>query len=281
MLEETSPEAASVMTSTFDHLMAVRACAPRGVHVMVEKPLAVSNQHAREIAALADRHGVHVLTNYETSWYASVREAHRLTRDDAWAAPIRRAVFRHGHPGPVEIGCSPSFLAWLTDHEANGAGALFDFGCYGANIMTWLMDGARPESVTATTRRLKPELYPDVDDDATILLTYPNAVGVVQASWAWTHDNKDMDLYTDRASIHCGKWGEMTVRRPDAEPEPIVLDPLPAPTDNEWSKLREIVRGRAEPDALMSLENNLIVVEILDAARESARTGRPVSIPAE
>ncbi len=189
MLGATKPEAASVMTSTFDHLMAVEACAPLGVHVMVEKPLAVSGEHARAMGGLAREHGIHLLTNYETSWYASVREAHRLTREGAWATPVRRAVFRHGHPGPVEIGCSEAFLDWLCDPEANGGGAIMDFGCYGANIMTWLMDGSRPESVMATTRSLKPETYPSVDDDATIVLTYPGAVGVVQASWAWTHDN--------------------------------------------------------------------------------------------
>ncbi len=278
MLGATKPEAASVMTSTFDHLMAVEACAPLGVHVMVEKPLAVSGEHARAMGGLAREHGIHLLTNYETSWYASVREAHRLTREGAWATPVRRAVFRHGHPGPVEIGCSEAFLDWLCDPEANGGGAIMDFGCYGANIMTWLMDGARPESVMATTRSLKPETYPSVDDDATIVLTYPGAVGVVQASWAWTHDNKDADVYTDHASIHCGKWGEMVVRRPDAQPETIELDPLPSPADNEWSMLRAIVRGQARPDELMSLENNLIVVEILDAARESAALGRAVRL---
>ncbi len=277
MLDATKPEAVSVMTSTRGHRTAVEACAPRGVHIMVEKPLATTEEDARAMAALAKEHGVHLLTNYETSWYASVREAHRLTREGAWATPIRRAVFRHGHKGPREIGCSGAFLAWLCDPVENGAGALFDFGCYGANIMTWLMDGARPESVTATARQLKPDLYPDVDDDATIVLTYPGGeVGVVQASWAWTHDNKDMDVYSDRASIHCRKWDDLTIRRPDAEGEQIELDPLPFPIADEWSMLRAIVRGRAEPDGLMSLENNLIVVEILAAARESARTGRAV-----
>jgi len=41
------------------------------------------------------------------------------------------------------------FLAWLSDPKLNGAGALFDFGCYGADLATWLMDGRRPVSVTA------------------------------------------------------------------------------------------------------------------------------------
>ncbi len=42
MLEQTSPDGVITFTSIFDHLKVVEACAPRGIHVMVEKPLAVS-----------------------------------------------------------------------------------------------------------------------------------------------------------------------------------------------------------------------------------------------
>ena len=71
----------------------------------------------------------------------------------------------------------PEFLAWLNDPKLNGGGALYDFGCYGADLMTWLMDGQRPISVTATTQQIKPDIYPRVDDEATIILTYPKGAG--------------------------------------------------------------------------------------------------------
>ncbi len=278
MLDETRPEAASVMTSTAGHLEAVRACAPRGVHMLVEKPLAISLAHAREMEALAREHNVHLLTNYETSWYPSVHEAHRLTRDGAHFTPIRRAVFRHGHSGPVEIGCAPEFLEWLTDPRENGAGALFDFGCYGAAFMVWFADGRPPDTVSATLRTLKPELYAGVDDDATIILGYPDRVGVVQASWAWTHDNKEMDLHTEGGSLHAGKWSDLTIRDPDAEPRDGSPPPRPQPYDNEWSYLKAVVRGEARVDPLSALDLNVTVVRILDAARRSALTGREIRL---
>ena len=49
-----------------------------------------------------------------------------------------------GHRGPKEINVQPEFFGWLTDPVKNGGGALFDFGCYGANLMTWMMDNQRP-----------------------------------------------------------------------------------------------------------------------------------------
>ncbi|MEL6795701.1 MAG: Gfo/Idh/MocA family oxidoreductase [Planctomycetota bacterium] len=275
MLDEKAPEAASVMTSTAGHLDAVAACAHRGVHVMVEKPLDFDIERARLTAEIAQAENILLLTNFETSWYRSVRTAKRIVDTDGLT--IRRAVFRHGHKGPAQIGCGPEFLAWLTDPEQNGGGAITDFGCYGAVIMTWLMDGARPTSVHAVTQQLKPELYPDVDDDATIVLTYPGATAVIHASWAWTHDNKDMDLHTESGSLHAGKWDDLRAREPDGVEHEAQLSKDGSP-ENEWTYLRQVVRGECAVDPLSSLELNLIATEILDAARESARTGRAVEL---
>lgn len=268
MLDAAKPEAVSVMGPVADHLAAVEACAPRRVHLLIEKPLAFDAEDARRMESLAREHGVLVLTNFETSWYASVREAQRLVQSGE-RAPIRRMVFRHGHKGPKEIGCSPEFLEWLTDPKANGGGAIVDFGCYGAVLATWLMEGQRPTSIVASRSTLKPAVYPRVDDDATIVLTYPGATAVIQASWAWTHDNKDMDLHTERGSIHAGKWDDLVVRDPDGKPRTVQPPSKPAWLQDEWTYLRMVVRGECQVDPLSSLEYNVIVAEILDAARRA------------
>jgi predicted dehydrogenase len=273
MLDRAKPEAVSVMTSIADHLPAIEACAPRGVHALVEKPLAFDARHAHRMQELARTHGALLLTNYETSWYTSVREAKKLV-ESGERAPLRRMVFRHGHKGPKEIGCSPEFLAWLTDPARNGAGATVDFGCYGAVLSTWLMNGQRPTSVTASLSTLKPEVYPRVDDDATIVLTYPGATAVIQASWAWTHDNKEMDLHTQRGSIHAGKWDELSVRDENAPARAVKPAPMPEHLKDEWTYLRQVVRGACEVDPLSSLEFNVIVAEVLDQARRAQSTPR-------
>jgi predicted dehydrogenase len=266
MLDETRPEAASVMTSIADHRMAVEACAPRGIHVMLEKPLAFSNDDAQRIAELSRKYGVLGMTNYEPSWYASVREAKRMV-DSGEMSPIRRMIFRHGHSGPIEIGCAPEFLAWLTDPKQNGGGAIVDFGCYGAVLSTWLMDGQRPTHIVASAATLRPDEYPHVDDDATIVLTYPTATAVIEASWDWTHDNKEMDLYTEKGSIHTGKWNELSVRDPNKPARAITPPKMPPDLENTWIYFRKVVRGECAVDPMSSLEMNLVVVEILDAAR--------------
>ena len=121
-----------------------------------------------------------------------------------------------GHEGPKEINVQPEFLAWLRDPVQNGGGALFDFGCYGANLMTWLMDGQRPIAVTAVTQRFKPAIYPQVDDEATILIEYPGAQGIAQASWNWPFGRKDLEVYAERAYAVATGGNSVRVRLPGA-----------------------------------------------------------------
>ncbi len=269
MLDAAKPEAVSVMTSIKDHLPAVESCARRGVHLLLEKPLAFSKSDAQRMETLAREHHILILTNFETSWYASIREAQRMVACGE-RSPIRRMIFRHGHKGPKEIGCAREFTDWLTDPAENGAGALVDFGCYGAVLSTWLMNGQRPITITASTSTLKPDTYPRVDDDATIILTYPTATATIQASWCWTHDNKEMDLHTERGSIHAAKWDALQLRDENAPAKPITPPPKPAHLENEWTYLRQVIRGECKVDPLSSLEYNIIVAEILDEARRQA-----------
>lgn len=280
MLDAVKPEAVLGFGSIYSHLEVVEACAPRGIHVMVEKPLAVSLAHARRMDSLARKHNIYLLTNYETSWYPSVAKTFQLALDSNYTGRIRKAVIHDGHQGPQEIGCSPEFLAWLTDPVLNGAGALVDFGCYGANLMTHLMRGQQPIAVTAVTRQYKPQRYPKVDDDATIVVDYPDAQCIIQASWNWPYNRKDMEVYGEKGYIFAPdsksrvlrQGNTVTNRTVTAQDIPVYEDP--------FKYLADVIHGKIKvtPDGLYALPNNLTVVRILEAAKESARTGKTVKL---
>jgi len=128
MLDAVKPEAVAAFGSIYEHMMVVETCAPRGIHVMVEKPLATNLAHAVKMAELAARYRIHILTNYETSWYPTTEKTWQLTNDSNYLGKIRKVVIHDGHEGPKEIGCEKEFLDWLTDPVQNGGGALIDFG---------------------------------------------------------------------------------------------------------------------------------------------------------
>jgi len=277
MLEKTKPQAVLVYTNTFDHRSVVEACARHGIPVMMEKPLAVSNEDARAMQAAAQRAKIPVLVNYETTWYRSNRAAYDLVHDNS-IGDIRKVVVHDGHSGPKEINVEPWFLSWLTDPKLNGAGALFDFGCYGADLMTWLMDNRRPDTVTAVTQRIKPEIYSRVDDEATIILTYPKAQAILQASWNWPFDRKDMEVYGQTGYALTVKRDAVRVRLAKQDEKLVDAKPLDPRESDSVNYLRAVVLDGMKPEGLSSLETNMIVTEILDAARESAATGKTIHL---
>jgi predicted dehydrogenase len=278
MLRKVKPEAAATFTSTFDHRMVVETCARYGVHVMMEKPLAVSMEHGRAMERAAAKGHIQVLVNYETTWYPSNHAAFTMIRTNGAIGDIRRIVVHDGHRGPKEIGCQPEFLKWLTDPVLNGGGALTDFGCYGADLMTWLMEGKRPVSVTAVTQHIKPNVYPNVDDEATIVLTYPKATGIIMASWNWPFDRKDMEIYGVAGQIVTVRRDSLKGRLEQKGEATIPAAPLAPPECDPLTYLSAVVRGTTTPGGLSSLNVNMIVTEILDAARLSAKTGKTVKL---
>src|SRR5271167_4912240 len=78
MIAKAHPQAVLVYTNTYDHRHVVEVCARHGVHVMMEKPLAVSLEDALAIEKAAQYGKIHVLVNYETSWYRSNHAAYDL-----------------------------------------------------------------------------------------------------------------------------------------------------------------------------------------------------------
>src|SRR5437016_8481049 len=277
MLKKTHPQAVLAYTNTFDHRRVVEICARYGVPVMMEKPLAVSFEDARAIEKAARAGKIQVLVNYETTWYRSNQAAYDLVHENA-IGEIRKIVVHDGHRGPKEIGVGPEFLAWLTDPKLNGGGALFDFGCYGADLATWLMDGRRPDSVTAVTQQIKPTVYPRVEDEATIVLRYPNAQAIVQASWNWPFSRKDMEVYGQNGyAITVGR-DTVRVRLPEKGETSADAKPLDKTKEDSVSYLRAVLLGGLKPEGQSSLETNVMVTEILDAARQSAATGKTVSL---
>ena len=281
MIAATKPEAVVAFGNIFDHLAVVEACAPKGIHVMVEKPLAINLAHAKKMEALAKKHRIHLLTNYETSWYPTNVRAYELLTAGA-IGDLRKVIVRDGHRGFTTMELNKEFLQWLTDPALSGGGAIMDFGCYGANLLTWLQKGRRPGSVTAVTQQLQPMANPKVDDDATIILTYSDNMAILEPSWNWPIGRKDMELYGTTGAIYADNRNQLRMRVAEGydnfKEEAFQLEERPKPFDDPFALFAAIVRGKLtlEPFDPYSLENNMITMEILEAAIKSAKTSRTV-----
>ncbi len=279
MLAEQHPDAVLVYTTIADHRKVIEVAARHRVNSMVEKPLSTTLEDALAIRSIARKQGVQVLVNYETTWYASNHDVLSQV-EQGKLGEVRKVVVHDGHEGPNEIGVGPEWLPWLTDPVKNGAGALFDFGCYGADLMTVLMHGHAPLSVTAVTQTDKPDIYSKVDDDATVILRYPKAQAVLMPSWNWSFARKDMEVYGNGGyTITVGSDHLRERYRGQTTESEATAPPLGKAESDSLDYLAAVLHGEVKADGdLSSLQTNVVVMQILDAARRSAQTGRTVSV---
>lgn len=275
LLNTKKPDVVLAYNPVSEHIDVAQLCMPLHIPVMVEKPLATTLKQANKMAELSRKYNTPLLTNYETTWYSSIHKQKELLENSN--EKIIRMVARDGHEGPKEIGCSTEFLDWLTDKDKNGAGALFDFGCYGANLMTYFKSGEKPVSVKAVTQHLKPDVYPDVDDDASIILEYKNATGIIEASWSWPYSIKNFEVFATKTSYDAVDGNTLSTSSSHLKPEKVSLKETYY--TNHIDYLSDYLSGKIKPvNDLSSLENNLVVVEILEAAKKSANTGKTIKL---
>jgi len=277
-IKKLHPDLVMVYNAPSEHLAVVKAALPLHVPVMMEKPLCFNYIEAVTIEKLSKQYNTKVFTNFPSQWYTSFNE---LLKESSTPSDITKMIMRGGHAGPIEIGCSKDFTAWLTDSAKNGGGALIDFGCYGALAMTQLMQTA-PVSVFANTRRLKPTVYTKVDDEATIVLEYKNATGVIEASWGWPYTIMDVEVYGKKGYLHASEF-DVAKNGPAVEIKSNGKEkdqPISTPQyKDEIAYLTDVIKnGAPDNNKMMSLHHNLIVVKILDAAKKSAKEGRRINL---
>lgn len=278
MVRASKPQALAMFNKTNEHVAAVAECAPFKLPLMMEKPMANSVEDARRMAELARTYKAHLVVNFETTWHPSIQKAHQMAFDQEQIGAVFKAVFHMGTPGPTVTNSNKEFVAWLTDSNENPGGALADFGCYGMNLMTWFLKGEKPVSVYAVTKKLKPEKYPAVDDEADIVLNYKNKVAIIHASWDWPFARKDMELYGLSGLVKTVTNARLTYRLQKSGEQTETFTDTGFPVNESFTHLKKVTLGEVTPAGYEpgTVANNVIVTEILSAARKSAALGQAV-----
>lgn len=280
MIEKTHPDAVLGYGTILEHRKVIEIAAKHHVNSMVEKPLTTTVEDALAIRDAARKYNVQVLVNYETTWYNSNAEALKEIKDGKLGT-VRKVLVRDGHEGPKEIGVGPEWLPWITDPKQNGAGALFDFGCYGADLATVINNGATPQSVTAFAQTHKPDIYTRTEDDATVIVAYPGMQAILMPSWDWSFAVKNMEVYGNGGTMFTVGPGNIISRYKGQKVESAIYPApnLPQNQSNSLDYLAAVLHHQIDPKGdLSSLETNMVVVQILDAARTSIQEGKTITL---
>ncbi len=276
MIDEQKPEMVWAFVENNRHLEIAQYCAARKVHILFEKPLASTFKDAAAIRDLARKSGIYVMANYQMAWWPANYTAKELA-DKGEIGRIWRLHGIVGHAGPTwHTGTARFFVDWLTDPVKNGGGALVDFGCYNALWSLWYL--GRPDSVYAEVIHLRPLDFPKVEDSSTILLHYKNAEAVLEGSWDLPRGFQDLEVFGLGGSINM-RDGSVTLQKSaDKTPQAIALKPLAPEASEPIAAMIHAIESKTEPQGLTSLDANVQVMEIIDAAKESIKTGKAVHL---
>src|SRR5271157_2558364 len=274
MLDATRPDIVWAFVENNRHLEIAGACAPREINLIYEKPLASTYKDAQAIAELAKKYGIKVMCNYQMAWWPANTEAKKQVDSGVIGKPWRLHGIV-GHGGPGSTGPGRFFFDWLTDPVKNGAGALVDFGCYNALWSLWYM--GRPESVYAEAIHLRPQTFPKVEDSAAMMLHYPAGISVFEGSWDLPRSFQDVEVFGRTGSLYMTQ--QKVELRAARETTAVPLPPLPAEAADPIAFMVDAIRNHRPIEGITALDINLGVVEIIEAAKESVKTGRAVKLP--
>jgi predicted dehydrogenase len=251
------------------------AAAQRGLHILIEKPMASTFAGAARMRGAARAAGVQLMVNWPIFWWPHLQYAFKLIAEGR-IGEVFQVNYRSAHAGPRELGCSPHFSEWLYDPRRNGAGALMDYCCYGAALTCTLL--GLPSRVTAVSGRIaKPDLM--AEDNAVLVMQHARAISTSTASWTQVgHMTSYIPMIYGSAGTLVLQNGEVWLAD-QAHEDGVKLD-LPAP---EWRSSAELflshVRSGEPIGGLCGADVGMMAQEVLEAGLISAAEGRTVSLP--
>ena len=279
LLDNEEPDAVFVFTPTAHHADVVELCAPRGIHAMVEKPMAATLEQADRMLTAARKAGTVLMVNWPTAWNRGIRTAYRLVREGV-IGEVWQLLWRGGHCGPDELGCSEHFCDFLFDSHLNGAGAFNDYGGYGASLCVLFL--GRPNRVVGMAGRLLKTHLP-VDDNGMMILRYPNAMCRLEMTWTEAVPNKpphDLMLHGTEGTIIAGS-DVVLYTRGSKDGKTIAPDALPEGENNASEHFIHCIQSGASPGFVTCADLSRNAQEIMEAGLISATNGIAMALPIE
>jgi predicted dehydrogenase len=275
MLDTEDLDAILVYTDNASAADVVEAAAARGVHVLVEKPMAATLEQADRMLIAARQSGITMMVNWPIAWSPALNTALDIARRGD-IGEIFKVRYRAAHQGPKELGCSPFFYEWLYDKKRNGAGALMDYCCYGANYAAYLL--GRPNAVTGIAGRFVKD-YITVDDNAVILAKYTHGLAICEASWTQYGFGYELMINGSSGSVRCDR---ITVEVADERQKngcEIAVSELPPEKQNAATYFLTCLQEQRPVEGICNPVVTRNAQEILEAGIIASETGVAVTIP--
>lgn len=248
--------------------------ASKGLHIMVEKPMAYNLKEAERMLESAKMNNVKIMINWPIMWSAAYRKAHELV-ENGTIGRIYHIRARTGHNSCEKEDFVGSCFQWMGRNEASGA--YMDFCCYGVAWAVWLM--GIPKRVFGTAGNYVKDFMPSYDNGIVVMM-YDEGTAVVEGTWSQIGDlPEDPVIYGTKGTILVRPHETIVFTRDKQEGEVIEVDPLPRGEGNAVEYFLTCLKEEKPIDGMCNPKFSRDVQEVLEAGLVSSKSEIITSMP--
>ena len=257
------------------HRAAVEIAVRAGVHVLCEKPLATTLADAQAMLQACGKAGVQLMVAFPMRFSAPIVEARRVL-DESRLGEISCCVATNQGQNPRH------HRAWFVDKRLAGGGAVIDHTAHLVDALRWFLRSEVAEVYAQTTGLLPGGGSGDVETGGLILLTFVNGVfATIDCSWSRP---ASYPTWGGLSMAFIGRRGVLDV---DAFRQRLTVYPEDS-SDTRWQYWGSDANQGMIAEFVSAIEQSRTpavtgvdgyrALEVIVAAYESARTGRPIRL---
>jgi predicted dehydrogenase len=273
-------DACLVCCENADHPDVAEALLRRGIHAILEKPLAADLSGALRIARAAKAGGAKVFVNWPATWSPTIREVQRLASQGAVGRVFKLHYRNSESMGALEYGQNATDAQkgeeWWHQSRAGG-GAMLDYCCYGACLSSWIM--GEPRAAYGLKGNFCSQ-YGDAEDNAVVVARFDSGFATLEGSWSTVNPGgmpSGPIVWGSEGVMVAELDGHVCIYKTPHKSQPdeiIAPEPLPAGRATLAQEVVHCLRSGGAPHPTMALPLNIMAMSILDAGARSAASGK-------
>lgn len=287
MLEKEFFDIIIICSENAQHPDIVEACASKGIHVCVEKPMAISLSDALRMVRACQTAKTTMLVNWPSTWSPQARRIKSLI-DEGVIGRVLEVKYRAGHTGPLGPGAAhegvsqsaapmtgPERGATWWHQSVAGGGAMLDYCCYGSKIARWYI-GEQAIAAVGIKANLDSQ-WGDAEDNAVMVVQFPSAIALFEGSWTTlSHGVSGGPIVFGTTGTIVSDYHESGVRveRGHGQVTHYEGEPLPPGRENVAEEFIHHLETGEPIHTTLDMMFNLEAMAILDAGLRSAAIGK-------
>ena len=262
-------EADATIIAVPNHLHAdyTLACLEKGLHVLIEKPMALTLEDVDAMIAKAESKNLLLMSGQSQRFATAIRYVKKLL-DDSTIGTIRHMMHRR-----LGSGRGGDENSWFAKQALSG-GILPGIGTHSLDVLLWWMND-KATSVSAIVKNIDPHPAIDIEDEVS-LVAHTEKGAILNCALSFHHSaGTDWTIMGDKGVIHLnGTRGPLLVNGKEHPiPESVTL----SGEDQIHKEFLTAIQNK-RPLAQASAQDVRKTMALIFAAMESGRTGRTVQV---